>query len=29
LVDYVEDEGVVFLPVEDSTPIEIDEEVSA
>ena len=29
LVDYVEDEGVVFRPVEDSTPIEIDEEVSA
>ena len=29
LVDYVEDEGVVFLPIEDSTPIEIDEEVSA
>ncbi len=29
LVDYVEDEGVVFLPIEDSTPIEIDEEVNA
>ena len=29
LVDYVEDEGVVFRPIEDSTPIEIDEEVSA
>ena len=29
LVDYVEDEGVVFRPIEDSTPIEIDEEVVA
>ena len=29
LVDYVEDEGLVFRPIEDSTPIEIDEEVSA
>ncbi len=28
LVDYVEDEGVVFRPVESSTPVEIDEEVS-
>ncbi len=27
LVDYVEDEGVVFRPVESSTPVEIDEEV--
>ncbi len=29
LVDYVEDEGVIFRPIEDSTPIEIDEEVIA
>ncbi|MGB2895538.1 MAG: AAA family ATPase [Anaerolineales bacterium] len=29
LVDYVEDKGVVFRPIEDSTPIEIDEEVIA
>jgi ATP-dependent Clp protease ATP-binding subunit ClpC len=29
LVDYVEDEGVVFRPVESSTPVEIDEEVIA
>ena len=29
LVDYVEDEGVVFRPIESSTPVEIDEEVIA
>lgn len=29
LIDYVEDEGVVFRPVESSTPVEIDEEVIA
>ena len=29
LVDYAEGEGVVFRPIEKSTPIEIDEEVIA
>ncbi|MCJ7566077.1 MAG: AAA family ATPase [Anaerolineales bacterium] len=29
LVDYIEDEGVVFRPIESSTPVEIDEEVIA
>jgi len=29
IVDYVEDEGLTFQRVEDSTPISIEEEVSA
>jgi hypothetical protein len=28
-VDFVEDEGLTFRRVEDSTPINIEEEVSA
>ena len=29
IVDFLPDEGVVFRPPEDSTPVEIEEEVSA
>ena len=29
LIDYAEDEGMVFRPMESSTPVEIDEEVIA
>jgi ATP-dependent Clp protease ATP-binding subunit ClpC len=29
LVDYVDDEGVVFRPIERGTPVQIEEEVSA
>ncbi len=29
LVDYVDDEGVVFRPVERGSPVQIEEEVSA
>ena len=28
LVDYVEDEGVIFRSIEDSTPVEVDEEAT-
>ncbi|MGD2057829.1 MAG: hypothetical protein PVI04_03790, partial [Anaerolineales bacterium] len=29
MVDYVDDEGVVFRPIERGTPVQIEEEVSA
>ncbi len=29
IVDFLPDEGVIFRPPEDSTPVEIEEEVSA
>jgi ATP-dependent Clp protease ATP-binding subunit ClpC len=29
MVDYVEDKGVVFRPIESGTPVQIEEEVSA